>query len=320
MEQFTTLDNVGDFGQTMVEESLKVNAISFFDWGLLNVGAFGNVRLNSSGAYGANLSRLRPVKHPNYADGQVWEAFRANWVWETGITYSTSPISISGVFINGGFVPNGSGGDYAFRLNYPLGYIIFASSLPLNTQVNLEFSYKKVAIQGDQVPWFRELMAGTYRPDQSSFTQFGSGQWNSLSQNRLQLPAIVVEVAPQTNFVPAAIGGHFYRDQDVLFHVFAEAPNEANKLRDIIKAQENKTIYLYDVDKVNSSGRYGLFMNGMINPSAYMYPQLLNPQPNGFRYTRAYFKNISPTNTFNNLGTHITNVRTTFRVDFFKGD
>jgi len=303
----------------MLEQSLKTNLVSFLEWGFLNIGGFANIRAGSSGN-GVSLSRLRPVQHPNYADGKVWEAFRGNWVWETGLTYSQQPIGISGVFINGAFHPNGEVGNYAFRLNYPLGYVIFASSLPLDSQLNIEFSYKKVTVQGDNVPWFRELMNNSYRPDAPSFNQFGSGSWNSLATNRLQYPAVIVEVAPQTSFTPAAIGGHFYRDQDVIFHMFAENPGDGGKLRDIIKAQENKTIYLFDVDMVNASGRYGLNMNGSINPSAYMYPELLNPPPNGFRYTRAYFKKVSPTNSFDNIETHINSVRTTFRIDYFKGD
>lgn len=319
-EQFTVLDNVSEFGQTMLEQSLKVNLVSFLEWGFLNIGGFANVRVGASGTYGGSLSELRPVQHPNYQDGRVWEAFRGNWVWETGLNYSQQPIGISGVFINSIFYPTATSGNYSYKLNYPLGYVIFASSLPLTSQVNLEYSYKKVTVQGDTVPWFREMMSNSYRPDDPSFNQFGSGHWNSLASTRLQYPAVIVEVAPQTNFQPAAIGGHFYRDQDVIFHAFAENPGDANKIRDIIKAQENKTIYLFDVDRVNTAGRYPLFMNGSVNPSAYMYPQLLNPPPEGFRYTRAYFKKVTPSNSFDNIHTHITSIRTTFRVDFFKGD
>lgn len=321
MEQFVVFDKVSHYGETLLETSLQINLIDFLNWGFLNIGGFSNVSTASSGAYGSNLSRLRPVKHPNYADGRVWETFRANWVWETGIQYEHQPISISGVFINGDFVSKDTTGPSGYTLNYPLGYVIFNSPIsPTGNTVGMEFSFKRVSVQPDDVPWFRQMMNNSYRPDSPGFNTFGSGTWNGLSINRLSYPAVIVEVAPQTNFTPAAIGGDFYRDQDVIFHIFSESPQENDKIRDIIKYQENKTIYLYDIDRVIASGKYALNMNGSVNPNAYMYPELLNPPPNGFRKTRAYFKKISPTAVFDNIISHVSSVRTTFRVDFFKGE
>ena len=37
---------------------------------------------------------MRPVIDPRFTNGQVWEAFKGNWVWETGFTYDVSPIRL----------------------------------------------------------------------------------------------------------------------------------------------------------------------------------------------------------------------------------
>ena len=61
------------------------NFITFYDWGFLDAGQFYNISVPQSGIYGGDRHKLRLVDSPNYTAGQVWEGYRQNWVWESGI-------------------------------------------------------------------------------------------------------------------------------------------------------------------------------------------------------------------------------------------
>ena len=92
---------------------------------------------------------------------------------------------------------------------------------------------------------------------------------------------------------PWQIGGSaFAIDQDVLLHVFTENAHDNNKIVDIIRLQKDKTISLYDINKVVNSGVYSLNYNGSLNTSGLCYSDLLN----NFRWKPCFFKEISVLN------------------------
>src|SRR5579859_2905287 len=101
----TQLKGVTDIGRPLLTEMLESNISQFFQWGLLNVGNFFQVRIPTSGAYGGDFSRLRLGDDPNFPAGQVWEGVRKDWVWESGLNYAVQPIQISGVYVNGSYYP-----------------------------------------------------------------------------------------------------------------------------------------------------------------------------------------------------------------------
>ena len=59
-------------------------------------------------------------------------------------------------------------------------------------QVN--HSYKQFHVANIDHPYFRELMFNSFRSDDPTFGYAASGQWNINPENRVQLPAIFVEV------------------------------------------------------------------------------------------------------------------------------
>jgi hypothetical protein len=114
MPSYTRLKGVTDVSQSTLCDQLESNIIEFFNWGMLCIGGFNNVQIGAaSGAYGGDMSRLRPVSDPNYINGQVWEGFRQDWVWQSGIEYVVQPIPVSGVYINSVFYPLNTTGVYS---------------------------------------------------------------------------------------------------------------------------------------------------------------------------------------------------------------
>lgn len=279
MSSHTELKGFDNVGESLLSEQLESNVTSWFQWGLLCKGGFGNVTIPTSGAYGGNFHRLRLVDEPNYQLGQVWEGFRQDWVWETGVNYSAQPIRVSGVFVNGGFQPVTGVGSYAHKIDYRYGRVVFDTPLPESSVVTAEFSYRLFNFQPGSAPFWRQIQANSFRADQESFLQT-SGAWSVLAQNRVQLPAVVVQPIPKTRRVPHEIGNLTHRvRQDVLFHIIAETPTDVTWLHDIITAQQEKRIVGYDKNGVLRDERFGLSFDGSPATSGLTYPQLVDQYP-----------------------------------------
>jgi hypothetical protein len=267
-----TFKGVTQLGEQQFTTSLGINLQMFLDTAFLEIGGFYNINIPTSGAYGGDFSRLRPVNDP-YFTNRVYEGVRSNWVYESGLLYNIQPIKISGAFVNGAFVPKT--GVNGFKVNYPLGRIIFNSTQ--TGIVRLEYSYKHVKVSTIDVPWAQRVMTDSFRVDNNDFLQKGSGVWETLSHNRVQLPAIVVEPLTRVRMQGLELGGGQRRLQDVFFHVIASNTWDRNNITDILVNQRNKTLLLFDVTRASQSGKfpldpyYGDYVSG-----GYIYTSLID--------------------------------------------
>jgi hypothetical protein len=282
MPDYTSLKFIDSIGKTTLTQQLQDNLVEFFSWGIIDKGGFFNVNIPAVGLYGGNKHQLRLVDDPNYTAGQVWEGYRNNWVWESGLSTATQPIAISGVHVDGNFHPATGVGTYAHHIDYPNGRIVFDSAIPTTSTVTAEYSYKWVKVTAaNATPWFREVQYRAARLESSQFSNTGSGDWDQLGQTRLQLPAIGIEIVPRRSFKPLELGGiSQWVYTDVLFHILAEDEHTRNKLVDIVSLQSEKTIYMFDIDKIATSGRFPLDYRGMLSDKsvasgALTYPSLV---------------------------------------------
>ena len=301
-DDYKHLRGVFNTQDATLSNMLLENMITFYDWGFLDKGAFYNIDIPESGLYGGDKHKLRPVEDPNYNDGQVWEAYRSNWVWETGVSIDTEPTRISGVFINSAFRATGNI-QQPYHIDYPDGRVVFDSAVSTTATVELEYSHKWVnVIPAEGVPWFREIQQGSMRPDNATFLQFGSGDLAQLGQTRVQLPALAVEVIPPKSFDGFQLGGGQMVNNDILFYVVAENHWECANIIDQISFQNDRTLWLFDTNKVAISGVYPLDYRGEVNENALpsgLYPQLVDDAPNpsdtsyNFRYKRCFISDTS---------------------------
>jgi hypothetical protein len=266
------LKNITHISDSLPMDQLEANLSSFFQWGFLGVGGFYNVNIPTSGCYGGDLHKLRLVNHPYYTTGTVWEGFRKDWVWETGVSYSQQPIRVSGVYVNNSFVPVGS----ALSVDYPNGRINFTSPVSPSSTVTCSYSYRLYQIYTADNEWWQEFQTGSFRADDSHLLQQGSGSWDILAQNRVQLPAVVVEAVPRTDRFGRQLGGGQIVRQDVVFHIFAEDRWHFKWLHDAISAQQEKRIGGFDKNKLFSLDRFPLDANGQPRASGLMYPDMIN--------------------------------------------
>tara|TARA_R100000008_G_scaffold86762_1_gene81445 strand:- start:6628 stop:7596 length:969 start_codon:yes stop_codon:yes gene_type:complete len=291
----TTFQHVSQVGNTLLNSELESNLKSFLDWGFLGIGGWFNVEVPTSGAWGGTYDRMRVVNDPAYTLGQVWETPRKDWVWETGVPYTGgSPIQISGVYVNSTLKGTGDA-TYGHHYNYPLGRVVFDSAIPTTSTVQIEHSYRNVQVYiADQAPWWDELQYNSMRVDDSTFDQVSSGNWAILSNHRVQMPAVVIETVPKRTFQPYELGSsNNFVTQDVLFHIVAESRWWRNQLVDMISIQKDKTLMLYDSDKLADSGAFPLDYRGSVVNSGNNYSGIVNTT--AYQYTTARIINMAVT-------------------------
>lgn len=268
--------HLGKYGDRRFSDLMVRNISAFINQAYLNAGAYTNIYVNTSGAFGGAADRMRLVNHPGYDTGQVWEGYRSNWVYEDSTTYTPSPISISGIYVNGVFQPSTGVGQYAHYIDYPYGRIVFESGINTSSTIHAEYSYKNVGVFTDDVPWAREFMFDSLRIDYDHFNQNGSGIWDRLAESRVQLPAIIIQPLSNVRLTGRELGGVNNRTQDIIFHVYAETPWEKSAIADDLINQKDLGLLGVDFDKVLESGLYPLDWRGSPNASGLDYAELVD--------------------------------------------
>jgi len=279
-----------NFYITTVEENLK----GFLDHGFLHIGGFVNANIPTSGLYTSSFHVCKPTDDPSRSPNTVWQTPRKDWVWESNIVYkNTSPINISGIYINNNFIPGPTGNSsVSYKLDYTNGQIIFNQSIPDNSKVSVAHSYRWCQItKASNNDLWKKIQQLSYQPD-PHINQKDKGNYNILANHRIQLPSIVIETTARNSSQPYELGSlTSFRSQDILLHVYTENVNDANTILDILRLQQDKVIILYDLNKVISSGLYGLMSDGSRNTNGLNYGQLISDP--ALEWNRMLIKDIS---------------------------
>jgi hypothetical protein len=297
----TTFNHIDHIGQKYNISILEDNIKSFLDWGFLNIGAFINVQIPTSGMVGGNFHQCKAVPDPGSLTNRVWEAPKKDWVYESGVSFSGSlPTNISGVYLNGTFLPAPNGTQtYGYYLDYPNGRINFNKSVSSTSRVELEYSYRYVEVyKANETTWWKELQTETYNP--ANFKT--NPDLNITSNHRIQTPAIIIETAARTVLTPYELGTtQNIITQDLLLHIFTENAMQRNSLIEILLEQKDKSLNLYNINKVIKNDVNGLNYRGEINPSGLNYHQLSNNL--NYIIKRAFIKKaeLSELNTISNV-------------------
>jgi hypothetical protein len=283
--KFKLLSNVRDKDLlSEIESNLKM----FCDWALLGAGGWIDVTIPQSGVYGGDEHILRVSSDDSYTEGQAWEGFRKDWVWETGVEYDSQPIAITGVRVDGTFYGSGDS-DYGWHINYPLGQVIFNEAIPTTSEVALSYSYRWAQIYiADDAPWWTELQYNSHRADDQFINEDG-GDWIIGPHRRVQMPSIVIESVARGSSRGYELGNNALNvEQTISFNVIAECRADRNKMLDYLRNQKDKTIYLFKSNDVINSGDYPLDYRGMLVGDK-MYPDLVDAEASGgYRWKRLF--------------------------------
>lgn len=304
MSTNTTLRGVSVIHEPTLSDQLESNLIEFFNYGFLNIGGFVNVTINTSGAYGGQPYKLRLSEDHRYTSGQVWEGFRKDWVWESGVECAVQPISISGIFVNSTFYPLSTSGAFSYKIDYPNGKVVFNTAISTTSTVTCEYSYRYFQIDSPDAPWYKKLQDNSFRVDNNQFHMKGSGQWNTPPEQRVQLPAIVIEAYPNVHREPVGLGMLAQRvKQEIRYHIMTETRQDFKFLHDVITDQNEKSIIFFDKKAVIRATGMPLNYDGSLAGGAKTYPDLIKPVAQGgyewrtmkFRGFRSWLDNTGGT-------------------------
>lgn len=290
-EPYTTFKGVNNISDDFLLNILESNFKIFFDWAFLNIGSWFDANIDEYNFYGSTNqhSTLIPVNDPSYNSGQVWQGIRKDWVWESGISFSgTSPIEITGIFVNNTYYDHNNGD---FTINYPEGRIIFDSAISTSSSVKVNYSYRNIqTYRSSDSPWFSTIQYGSFNTSNPDITKTEDGDWSISGNHRIQLPAIVIESVPRSRSRPFELGNdNLLIEQDIAFYVLAENKNDRNKLLDILRLQQDSTIWLYNTNTLAKDDNFPLDYNGDLKNSPLMYPNIVNQ----YKWRKCWIKNVS---------------------------
>ena len=294
------LDNINSVFDATYYNEIQDNLVEWLDWGLLEKGNYFNSTLGELSPNNADYSLLQISNNSNFTPGQAWDGFRPNWIWQSGIPYSPSPIveadntdnpGISGVYVDDTFYPTNTTGTYAHHIDYYNGRVVFDSPIPTGSKVQAEFSYKYInVIYANSLPWLREV----------SYNSLINGPDPVLPpEMTIKLPCIAVEVAGGL-MKPASLGGGQVYNTDVLFHCVAEDEYTRNQLVDIISYQNDKPITLFNSNSVVENDVLPIDYYGTPASNAMRYPDLISTYP----LCKIYLRNMS-VNSVNTINSNI---------------
>jgi len=278
-------------GHDQITNILEANMKAFYDWYFLDtMGAWTEVTVPLSGNYGGDFSRLRLVDDPLYTDGQIWEATRKDWVYESGVCYTDITGGTRNPAAPGTLKVSGISYTGSYYIDYPNGRVVLTNPISSSATVQIAYSYRTVQVyKDDDATWWKELQPKSYRVDNTQYLQSSSGLWSLLSVNRIQLPAIIVEAVPRGRSRGYELGSDSLQAyRDIRFTIVAETKSERNNIADIVANQTDKSIYLFDTNTMAYGTGFPLDYRGE-KVNNLMYPDWISAT--GYRYKTSRFEN-----------------------------
>lgn len=313
--RFMGVDNIGS---TQLLNELQNNYKSFLDWGFINIGGFTNVTIPTTNISNFDLHILKPTKDNNRTNNTVWQAARKDWIYESGINYSgSSPINISGIYVNSIFYPGPTGNStIGYKINYPEGKVIFNSAVSGTASVQIEYSYRNIQVYKiDEFPLWKELQYRSLE-NKTGLSLSDKGDFSIGSEYRVQLPCVLIETVPRSNNQPFRLGDKsLIIEQDILFHILSDHNSDRNNIVDILRLQEDREIWLYNTNTIVKSGVYPLKYDGSKNINGQNYDIIVNND--NYKWLRSRMSKINISDiVFNNIRIYGSVVRISNQIIF----
>ena len=260
-----------------VSDALANNLQRWLEYGLLEMGAYTVVSFNTATSGLATLQRSHDERYGGA--GRVYEGMGPGWVWENDVNPISvgldRPIVASGVHVNNTFYSTAAtSGTYAHKIDFRNGRVIFDSPLPASAQVKCEYTFRDVAVYHVDGPEWKTIVQGsqTYQEQYENLSQHSpSGMAQILKQNRVWLPAVVVDVGDRT-MVPLQLGGGEIASFTVDYHVFSDKPFTNRRLSDLLNNQYDQVLDLFDLNNLQFPYKH----DGTLASGAVTYPVLGN--------------------------------------------
>ncbi len=260
---FHGIDTAGYGGYTLTDQ-LLYNIKFFVDFNMLSNGAYGIFELNDASWYDTDESQLHITQDDRYLEGQVWEGAGREWVWESGVSIGSGaldPFRVSGVYIDTVFYPVTISGMYSHHIDYLNGRVIFDQPQSTSSNIQLEFTRRSVHIGFADDPDFRVMMLNAIEEFLTDSLPSGTPS----REHQLWLPSVFIEVGGGSQR-GLQLGGGQIKTRDIVFHIFADNPQDRNLLMDWLDFQSRTTFWMADLNKITFPfDQYGDIVPGITN-------------------------------------------------------
>lgn len=281
-----SLKGFSNIGDSTVTNDIRDNLKLYLDYGLLEKSNFINVSIPQTGIYGGLEHILRPVKDPRYTNGQVWQAFRGNLVWESGFGAFTSTDNarpgVSGVYVNNTFYPTSTTGTYEHYIDHKNGQVVFTNAISTTASVQLNYSYKYInVIRTNGAGFFQQLQSYSENSEKTNFIN-QSGEWAQFAENRAQPPIIGIETLPSQGARGYQLGGGQVIKTDFACHCIAEDNYFRDFLKDVMVCQNDTTIQMFNLNAIATANKFPIDYRGVPTSGALRYNELVANYPYGW--------------------------------------
>lgn len=296
------------------EDQVLDNVVMYLKDDLLKRGAYYNVNIDQTNFTGRNESILQGMPTVNNpSDYRFYAGIKPDWVWETGIqryepTVGSDPLTISGIDVNGTFVPTGS--TYqgtGYNINYSRGGVEFDNHMdPATYTVKCPYSVRWVSVYPQDSDVYREIIPDWYIT--------ASGLSESSYQPSVFLPCIFVDIMNMRHLRGTEIGSAGrYTSHELSFDIMTTSAEERRKLQDVIFFAGNRNLQFFDADAAPKP----LNINGELTSQAYNYSELITNYPLSKWAKFNERVNITKINNFI-LPLHRSVVKASLETDVFK--
>ena len=307
---FKGIEDAGYGGYTLTDQ-LLYNLKFFLDWNLLNNGAYGIYELDDTSFYDEDESQLHLTTDKRYEAGRVWEGAGREFVWESGASIGVSgavdPFRVSGVYIDSVFYPTATAvGIYAHHVDYINGRIIFDEPKADTELIQAEYTRRSVHVGFADSVDFRNIMLNAVE----EFLEDSLSSDTPSREHQLWLPSVFIEVSTGAQR-GLQLGGGQIKTRNVVFHIFADNPQDRNLLMDWIDYQSRSTFWMADLNGITFPfDQYGDIVSGVTN-----WVDMVASDP----WKRLRVIDSTPS-TINSLNSQLFRARVTYEVEIDFGN
>jgi len=301
--------NEGGFGGYELTDQLLYNIKWFLDHNLAKNGAYGVYEYDDSGDldesfYSDDESKLSQSIDERYETGKVWEGVGREWVWESGISLGSgaiSPFRVSGVYVDGDFFSTSHTGINRFHVDYINGRIIFDEPKSSDTEIHTNYTRRSVYVGFADTEEFRVMMRNAVEDFLTDTLPSGTPN----RENQIWFPSVFIEVQDGEGR-GLQLGGGQIKTRNIIFHIFADNPQDRNLLMDWLDYQSRATFFMADLNNITFPfDEYGDIVSGVTN-----WPNMTTQNP--WKKLRGMSMRSS---TLNSLNSKIFKARVIWEVE-----
>jgi len=256
--------NLGGFAGYELVDQLQYNIKFWIDWALLHRGGYGIYTYDQDSYFAENESKLYPVIDERYPNNCVWNGAGREWVWESGVvpmSGALEPFRVSGIYVNGTFIPSTDMGPHRHHIDYLHGRVIFDEGQNPDDDIRAEYCSRSVYVGFADSKEFQQLMMDALPEFLTNTVPSGT----PMKDNQIWLPSIFIDIDSGEGR-GLQLGGGQIKTRVISLHIFADNPGDRNLLMDWLDYQNRSVFSMADLNTIQFPfDQYGDVVSGATN-------------------------------------------------------